>query len=310
MQKILITGGAGFIGSHVAQALFDNGFEVRVFDLKTSIIEKIESIQGNILDRDLLEKAVQGCDAIVHLAAQISVPRSLDYPEETMEINVEGTKNVLDAAKKHGIKRIVLASSAAVYGDSTSLPLREERLGNILSPYASSKLKNEEQAVLARKDGLETVALRFFNVYGPGQSFEGSYASVIPKISEKIIRGEKPIIYGDGLQTRDFIHVSDVALSILNILSLDWKETISPVYNVATQHQTSLLELVEIINTSCLKIGLIQDSLEPIFETAREGDIRHSVASTERITKEIGWSPLIDINQGIHQLIEEKWVVE
>ena len=310
MRKILITGGAGFIGSHVAQALFDNGFEVRVFDLKTSRIEKIESIQGNILDRDLLEKAVQGCDAIVHLAAQISVSRSLDYPDETMEINVKGTKNVLTAAKKHGIRRIVLASSAAVYGDSTSLPLREERLGNILSPYASSKLKNEEQAVLARKDGLETVALRFFNVYGPGQSFEGSYASVIPKISEKIIRGEKPIIYGDGLQTRDFIHVSDVALSILNILSLDWKETISSVYNVATQHQTSLLELVEIINTSCLKIGLIQDSLEPIFETAREGDIRHSVASTERITKEIGWSPLIDINQGIHQLIEEKWVVE
>ena len=310
MRKILITGGAGFIGSHVAQALFDNGFEVRVFDLKTSRIEKIESIQGNILDRDLLEKAVQGCDAIVHLAAQISVSRSLDYPDETMEINVKGTKNVLTAAKKHGIRRIVLASSAAVYGDSTSLPLREERLGNILSPYASSKLKNEEQAVLARKDGLETVALRFFNVYGPGQSFEGSYASVIPKISEKIIRGEKPIIYGDGLQTRDFIHVSDVALSILNILSLDWKETISSVYNVATQHQTSLLELVEIINTSCLKIGLIQDSLEPIFETAREGDIRHSVASTERITKEIGWSPLIDIKQGIHQLIEEKWVVE
>ena len=126
MQKVLITGGAGFNGSHVAQALFDNGFEVRVFDLKTSRIEKIESIQGDILDRDLLEKATHGCDAIVHLAAQISVPRSLDYPEETIEINVKGTKNVLDAAKKHGIKRIVLASSAAVYGDSTILPLMEE----------------------------------------------------------------------------------------------------------------------------------------------------------------------------------------
>ncbi len=310
MRKILITGGAGFIGSHVAQALFENGFEVRIFDLKTSKTEKMESIQGNILDRDLLEKAVQGCDAIVHLAAQISVPRSLDYPEETMEINVEGTKNVIEAAKKHGIKRIVLASSAAVYGDSTRLPLREERLGNILSPYASSKLKNEEQAILARQDGLETVALRFFNVYGPGQSFEGPYASVIPKMTEKIVRGEKPIIYGDGLQTRDFIHVSDVAQSILKILAIDWSKTFSPVYNVATQHQTSLLDLVEIINTSCLKIGLIEESRETIFETVRKGDIRHSWASTERIRTEIGWNPLIDISHGVHQLIEEKWVVE
>ena len=310
MRKVLITGGAGFIGSHVSQALFQNGFEVRSYDLLPSKIEKIESIQGDILNQDLLGKALQGCDAIVHLAAQISVPRSLDYPEETMEINVKGTQNVLAAAKKHGIKRIVLASSAAVYGDSTNLPLNEESLGNILSPYASSKLKNEEQAILAREDGLETVALRFFNVYGPHQSSEGPYVSVIPKISEKIIRGEKPIIYGDGFQTRDFIHVSDVALSILKILTLDWNDTFSPVYNIATQNQTSLLELVEIINTSCLQLDLIQESLEPIFETSRKGDIRHSLASTDRITREIGWKPLIDVKQGIFNLIKEKWVVE
>ena len=127
---------------------------------------------------------------------------------------------------------------------------------------------------------------------------------------EKIVRGEKPIILGDGLQTRDFINVSDVAQSILKILAIDWSKTFSPVYNVATQHQTSLLDLVEIINTSCLKIGLIEESRETIFETVRKGDIRHSWASTERIRTEIGWNPLIDISQGVHQLIEEKWVVE
>ena len=132
MRKILITGGAGFIGSHLAQVLFEQGFEVRSFDLKSSPLEYIDSVQGNILDSDSLGKAIQGCDAVIHLAAQISVPRSLDYPEETMEINVVGTENVLDLAKKHGIKRIILASSAAVYGDSTILPLQEGNLGNIL----------------------------------------------------------------------------------------------------------------------------------------------------------------------------------
>lgn len=308
MRKILITGGAGFIGSHLAQVLFEYGFEVRSFDLKSSPRENIDSVQGNILDRDSLGKAIKGCDAVIHLAAQISVPRSLDYPEETMEINVVGTENVLDLAKKHGIKRIILASSAAVYGDSAILPLKEDYLGNILSPYASSKLKNEEQAIQARENGLETVALRFFNVYGTGQSFEGPYGSVIPKITEKIAHGENPIIFGDGLQSRDFIHVSDVAQSILQLLNIHWDQTISPVYNIATQQQTSLLDLIKIINSCCLQLGLIQDPLEPVFEETRNGDIQHSVASIERITREIGWTPLMEIKQGILQVIEQKWV--
>lgn len=308
MRKILITGGAGFIGNHLAQVLFEYGFEVRSFDLKSSPRENIDSVQGNILDRDSLGKAIKGCDAVIHLAAQISVPRSLDYPEETMEINVVGTENVLDLAKKHGIKRIILASSAAVYGDSAILPLKEDYLGNILSPYASSKLKNEEQAIQARENGLETVALRFFNVYGTGQSFEGPYGSVIPKITEKIAHGENPIIFGDGLQSRDFIHVSDVAQSILQLLNIHWDQTISPVYNIATQQQTSLLDLIKIINSCCLQLGLIQDPLEPVFEETRNGDIQHSVASIERITREIGWTPLMEIKQGILQVIEQKWV--
>lgn len=308
MRKILITGGAGFIGSHLAQVLFEYGSEVRSFDLKHSPFEHIDSIQGNILDRDSLGKAIKGCDAVIHLAAQISVPRSLDYPEETMNINVVGTENVLDLAKKHGIKRIILASSAAVYGDSAILPLKEDYLGNILSPYASSKLKNEEQAIQARENGLETVALRFFNVYGTGQSFEGPYGSVIPKITEKIAHGENPIIFGDGLQSRDFIHVSDVAQSILQLLNIHWDQTISPVYNIATQQQTSLLDLIKIINSCCLQLGLIQDPLEPVFEETRNGDIQHSVASIERITREIGWTPLMEIKQGILQVIEQKWV--
>ena len=147
-------------------------------------------------------------------------------------------------------------------------------------------------------------------MYGSGQSFEGPYGSVIPKISEKIARGETPIIYGDGFQSRDFIHVSDVAQSILKLLNIHWDGTISPVYNIATQRQTSLLDLIEIINSSCLKLGLIQNPLKPVFEETRSGDIQHSVASIERVTKEIGWKPLMEIEHGIHQLIKQNWGIE
>ena len=310
MKKILITGGSGFIGNHVAQVLLKQGLEVKIYDLKPSSLSKVESVQGDILDEVQLEQAAHGCDAIVHLAAQISVPRSIENPEETYNINVTGTQNVIACAEKMGIRRVLLASSAAVYGDATAIPLKEETIGTLLSPYATSKYDNEHQVVLARERGLEAVALRFFNVYGPNQSVQGAYAAVIPKVIETITSGQRPVIFGDGQQTRDFVHVQDVAMGIFKLLSIDWNKVHSHVYNIATQQQISILELIEAVNLNCVELGILEAPLQPLFENSRIGDIQHSVANIEKIREQIEWSPTIDFHQGIRTLLEQDGVRE
>lgn len=310
MKKILITGGSGFIGNHVAQVLLKQGLEVKIYDLKPSSLSKVESVQGDILDEVQLEQAAYGCDAIVHLAAQISVPRSIENPEETYNINVTGTQNVIACAEKMGIRRVLLASSAAVYGDATAIPLKEETIGTLLSPYATSKYDNEHQVVLARERGLEAVALRFFNVYGPNQSVQGAYAAVIPKVIETITSGQRPVIFGDGQQTRDFVHVQDVAMGIFKLLSIDWNKVHSHVYNIATQQQISILELIEAVNLNCVELGILEAPVQPLFENSRIGDIQHSVANIEKIREQIEWSPTIDFHQGIRTLLEQDGVRE
>jgi nucleoside-diphosphate-sugar epimerase len=310
VKKILITGGSGFIGNHVAQVLLKQGLEVKIYDLKPSSLSKVESVQGDILDEVQLEQAAHGCDAIVHLAAQISVPRSIENPEETYNINVTGTQNVIACAEKMGIRRVLLASSAAVYGDATAIPLKEETIGTLLSPYATSKYDNEHQVVLARERGLEAVALRFFNVYGPNQSVQGAYAAVIPKVIETITSGQRPVIFGDGQQTRDFVHVQDVAMGIFKLLSIDWDKVHSHVYNIATQQQISILELIEAVNLNCVELGILEAPVQPLFENPRIGDIKHSVANIEKIMEQIEWSPTIDFHQGIRTLLEQDGVRE
>lgn len=310
MKKILITGGAGFIGNHVAQVLLKQGLEVKIYDLKPSSLSKVESVQGDILDEVQLEQAAYGCDAIVHLAAQISVPRSIENPEETYNINVTGTQNVIACAEKMGIRRVLLASSAAVYGDATAIPLKEETIGTLLSPYATSKYDNEHQVVLARERGLEAVALRFFNVYGPNQSVQGAYAAVIPKVIETITSGQRPVIFGNGQQTRDFVHVQDVAMGIFKLLGIDWNKVHSHVYNVATQQQISILELIETVNLNCVELGILEAPVQPLFENSRIGDIKHSVANIEKIMEQIEWSPTIDFHQGIRTLLQQDGVRE
>ena len=310
MKKILITGGSGFIGKNVAQVLLKQGLEVKIYDLKPSSLSKVESVQGDILDEVQLEQAAHGCDAIVHLAAQISVPRSIENPEETYNINVTGTQNVIACAEKMGIRRVLLASSAAVYGDATAIPLKEETIGTLLSPYATSKYDNEHQVVLARERGLEAVALRFFNVYGPNQSVQGAYAAVIPKVIETITSGQRPVIFGDGQQTRDFVHVQDVAMGIFKLLSIDWDKVHSHVYNIATQQQISILELIEAVNLNCVELGILEAPVQPLFENSRIGDIQHSVANIEKIREQIEWSPTIDFHQGIRTLLEQDGVRE
>ena len=243
---------------------------------------------------------------MVHLAAQASVPLSVENPEETMEINVQGTQNVIDSCLENGVKRLVVASSAAVYGAAETLPLKEEAAGDLLSPYAESKWANEQQIIEARSKGLEASCLRFFNVYGAGQRSDGTYAAVIPKFVDMMAQGISPRINGDGLQTRDFIHVDDVCNAIMALIEGDWKAESHHVYNVATEKKISLLELVSVINTSLTKKVPEYVPLKPFHGENRAGDIRHSMASISRIKEVLKWQPTVDFQDGIDELIVER----
>tara|TARA_X000001036_G_scaffold194774_1_gene183637 strand:- start:2482 stop:3432 length:951 start_codon:yes stop_codon:yes gene_type:complete len=302
MDRVLVTGGSGFIGSNVIEELMKS-FKVVNLDLKPSKNSEIEQMIGDIRDKELVDKAVENCDIVIHLAAQVSVPLSIDYPQKTFDINVQGTQNIIDAAHKFGIKRLIIASSAAVYGEVSDLPLKEESAGQCLSPYAQSKWENETQIMLAREKGLEAVALRFFNVYGPGQSKDGTYAAVIPKFVEMLTTGKQPIVHGDGLQSRDFIHVKDLVRAIESLLECNWKLVDDHTYNLASQSQTTILELIELINSSIVKITPNFNIAEPNFEQSRKGDIIHSYADISKISNTLNWDPSIEISQGIEELV-------
>lgn len=315
MGKLLITGGAGFIGSTLAKIAQKQGWEVRIFDnfstgLKSTADELmnlgIEVVTGDIRDEVLLYSAVSGCDAVAHLAAQVSVPLSVANPQETMSINVDGTANVLEACFSHRIKRMVMASSAAVYGEAESLPLKEEDAGQVLSPYAESKWKNEAQIFEARTKGLQATALRFFNVYGVGQRPDGAYAAVVPKFADMMAQGIVPQINGDGMHTRDFVHVHDVCSALLSLLDGEWKGESHHVYNVATQTKITLLDLIEAINSTMKEIQTGFEPITPNHGPERVGDIRHSMANISRIKNTLGWNPVVSFEEGIEGLVKER----
>jgi UDP-N-acetylglucosamine 4-epimerase len=315
MGDLLITGGAGFIGSNFAKTSISRGWNVRILDnLSTGLQSIADELElkgvdvhiGDIRDESLLDKAMEGCDAVVHLAAQVSVPLSVSNPKETMSINVDGTAKVLDACIRHGVERLVMASSAAVYGEAVGLPLKEEDAGQVLSPYAQSKWENETQISDTRKKGLHATALRFFNVYGVGQRPEGAYAAVIPKFADMMAQGIVPQINGDGLHTRDFVHVHDVCEAIYSLIEGDWKADKFHVYNVATQSKITMLELVEVINTSLSSLLPDYIHISPTHGPERVGDIRHSMASIERIQGTLDWSPKVDFEEGIKGLVQER----
>ena len=315
MGDLLITGGAGFIGSNFAKTSINRGWKVRILDKLSTGLQSIadelelngaEIIIGDIRDELLLDKAIEGCDAVVHLAAQVSVPLSVSNPEETMSINVDGTSKVIAACLKHGVKRLVIASSAAVYGEAESLPLKEEDAGQVLSPYAQSKWENETQIIDARKKGLQATALRFFNVYGDGQRPDGAYAAVIPKFADMMAQGIVPQINGDGLHTRDFVHVHDVCAAICSLLEGEWKAEQYHVYNVATQTKITLLELVEAINKSLSSSLSDFIPIVPTHGSERIGDIRHSMADIGRIQTTLGWQPVANFEDGIDGLVRER----
>ncbi len=301
MAKVLITGGAGFIGAHVANAAAHAGWDVHILDLVAQhpqIHPKIKFIQGDVRDKGTVEDILSGFEAVVHLAAQISVPDSFADPEKTHSINVEGTQIILEASRKFGVDKVIVASSAAVYGRVASLPLKEDAAGDCISPYAESKWENENQVDLFRNLGLNSIALRFFNVYGPGQSADNSYASVIPKFLDLMIQGKNPTIYGNGKQTRDFIHVDDVAGAIIKLLELDAPYVYS-VANVCTEKEHSILDIVSIITKGLNKTN---QEINCLFEEPREGDIFHSCGSNGRLRSMISWKPEFNFEDSILKL--------
>lgn len=302
-MRLAITGGAGFIGSHRAEALIGKHELVIVDDLSTGrreCMEKlhacsgVEFLDGSILDRTLLRSAFEDADGVFHLGAFVSVPGSISNPLLVHEVNLTGTLNVLIAARDAGAKRLVFASSAAVYGPNGSLPLREEAPAMPASPYAMTKLGGEHYCRLfSELYGLSTISLRYFNVYGPRQDPSSPYAAVITAFIGRLLANERPVVHGDGLQTRDFIYVKDVARA--NMLAMDSKA--QGVYNIASGRSTGILELGErLAHLLCIKF-------DPLFAPPRLGDIRHSVASVEKARDALGFSPMYTLEKGLMETI-------
>ncbi|GAB4290250.1 MAG: SDR family oxidoreductase [Marinilabiliales bacterium] len=303
-MKFLVTGGAGFIGSNIVEELLKRGYAVRVLDnfatgkrenLKT--FEKdIELIEGDIRSYHSVIQSIKGVDVVLHQAALPSVPRSINDPITTHEVNVTGTLNILDAAREHGVKRIVYASSSSVYGDSPELPKHEGMTPNPLSPYAVSKLAGEHYCkVFSKLYGLETVILRYFNVFGPRQDPNSQYSAVIPKFIKLMSNDQRPTIYGDGTQSRDFTYVANVVEA--NILAAT-KQVESPiVLNCATHGQVTVNELVTQLNK------LLGKNIEPVYVDRRPGDIVHSYADITAIKIKLNFKPVIGFLSGLNSTI-------
>jgi nucleoside-diphosphate-sugar epimerase len=302
---VLVTGGAGFIGSHLVHALVDRGDRVRVFDNFSTgqrrnlagLESSIEIIEGDLRWKGEIQSAVQGVDLVFHQAAFVSVPESIEKPGECYQINAQGTVEVVEAARKARVKQVVLASSAAVYGDHQDGPLKESLESKPLSPYASSKLFNEHLAGLyTRIFNLPVTALRYFNVFGPRQSPQSEYAAVIPKFIAAMVNGTSPTIYGDGKQTRDFVFVGDVVSA--NLLAAEKTSAAGGAYNVCSGRETSLLELLDILSET------IPGANAPYFRDARLGDIRSSVGDPTLADSVLGFRAQTSLRNGLRYCVE------
>jgi UDP-N-acetylglucosamine/UDP-N-acetylgalactosamine 4-epimerase len=304
-QVVAVTGGAGFIGSHLVDALVAAGARVRVIDnLSTGRAsnlahqrERIEIVEGDIRDLEVCKRVARGARYVFHQAALGSVPRSLLHPAQTMDNNVQGTVNVLTAARDERVERVVYASSSSVYGDSEILPKAEGNEGSPLSPYALSKKMNEElAATYARCFGLATVGLRYFNVYGPRQSPDGPYAAVIPRFIAAAAQNEPPAICGDGDQSRDFTYVADAVQANLKA-ALAPREACGRAYNVGAGNRTTVLGLARAI------LSAVGASVEPRHVEAREGDVRHSLANIDRARGALGYDPAFPLELGLRETV-------
>jgi len=308
-QKILVTGGAGFIGSHIVDKLLEEGFDITVIDnLDTGRLENIAHhqnkkefhlVRGDILDLDLVKETMKDIDAVFHEAALASVTRSVKNPILTNDINVGGTLNLLKASSDLGVKRFVFASSAAIYGGTKSPLKKEDAILNPTSPYGVSKLAAEHYVhVFHTVYGLETVCLRYFNVYGPRQNVDihGSYGGAISIFTKRIFKGLPPTIYGDGKQTRDFVYIKDVAQA--NMLALKKKNAVGEAFNIAMGKKTSVNQVAEI-----LKEIMNRKDLKTTYADPRPTDIRHGYADISKANKSLGYNPEFPIKEGLTELV-------
>lgn len=304
-RKFLVTGGAGFIGSHIATGLVGRGDEVVVLDnLSTGKRENLAHLgdrvtlyEGCLLDRELLEQALTGVEVVYHQAALASVPRSVKEPLATNAACVTGTLNVLDAARQAGVRRVVYAGSSSAYGDQPNMSKRETDLPSPLSPYAAAKLAGELYCKsFAATYGLETVVIRYFNVFGPRQDPNSEYSAVIPIFVTKMVRDERPTIYGDGTQSRDFTYIDNVVQG--NLAAADATDAVGRSINVACGTQFTLLQLVAAIN------DVLGKNIEPIFEEARVGDVRESLADITVARSVLNYEPQIKFDEGLRRSIE------
>jgi Nucleoside-diphosphate-sugar epimerases len=305
-QLALVTGAAGFIGSHLVDALLQRGARVRGLDnFTTGKRENIPSGNGRfeLLEADLREpeacrEACRGVAYVFHQAALGSVPRSLADPASTIDVNVAGTANILAACREARVRRIVYASSSSVYGDSKPLPKKEGEEGLPMSPYALSKLMNEQLAdMFARAFGLESIGLRYFNVYGPRQDPEGPYAAVIPRFFRAYFAREAPVIYGDGLQSRDFTYVDDAVHANL-LAAAAPSDACGRAYNVGGGRRTTVRELAQSIREAA------GGGAEPLTAPPRAGDVLHSLADLTRVREAIGYEPQWDLSRGLARSLE------
>jgi dTDP-glucose 4,6-dehydratase len=308
-KNILVTGGAGFIGSHIVDKLMEEGFQVTVIDnLETGRLENIAHhqkkkdfhfVKGDIRNGDLVKETLRGIDAVFHEAALASVTRSVKDPILTNDINVVGTLNLLKASSDLGVKRFVFASSAAIYGDSRSPLKKEDMVANPRSPYGVSKLAAENYVrVFYKAYGLETVCLRFFNVYGPRQNVDirGSYGGAISIFVNRILKRMPPVIYGDGKQTRDFVYVKDVVEA--NMLALKQKSASGEVFNVAAGEKISVNQVAK-----ALKDIMHREDLKTVHADPRPTDIRHGYADITKAKNILGYNPQFSIKEGLTELV-------
>jgi len=306
MSFYLVTGGAGFIGSNIVEELLKRGEKVRILDNFSTgkrenvlqFLDKVELVEGDIRSYHIVRAAVEGVDFILHQAALPSVPRSINDPLTTNEVNVVGTLNILNAAKDVGAKRIVYASSSSIYGDLETMPKTEDMLPKPLSPYAVSKLAGEKYCqVFTRLYGLETVALRYFNVFGPHQDPSSQYSAVIPKFIKMIQNGQSPMVYGDGEQSRDFTFVQNVVHANLLACEEGLENLSGEVFNIAYGKRVTINHLVKHLNT------ILQTDVKPIYADPRPGDVKHSLANIGKARQFLGYEPEIDFEEGLRRTI-------
>ncbi|MDH7601678.1 MAG: SDR family oxidoreductase [Armatimonadota bacterium] len=302
MSSFLVTGGAGFIGSHVVELLVSQGHDVRVFDNFSTgrlenleaVSDRVEIIRGDIRDLSALETSMQGIDYVLHLAAEVSVVKSLEEPLYVNEVNVTGTLNVLAAAKNNAVKRVVMSSSCAVYGDTGRAKQSEDTIPAPLSPYGASKIAGEYyMSVFHTVYGLETVRLRYFNVFGPRQNPASQYAAVIPKFIDRILKGQDIHIYGDGEQTRDFVYVENVARA--NYLACTAEGAAGRVFNIASERSISVNELAQRL------LGLSGKHVRIVHDPPIVGEVRYSHSDISRARTVLGYEPWVGFEEGLER---------